>query len=321
MDMDQAVQALKNNQVVALPTETVYGLAGSIESDEALNKIFSTKSRPFFDPLIVHVKNANQGQNWAHWDPVSEKLAQYFWPGPLTLVLKKKDNVSDLITNGGPTVALRSPNHPLFQQAIEKLGAPLAAPSANMFGKTSPTSALHVFDEFAGKIPVVDGGECQRGIESTVIEVRKDEKIIYILRPGVVTQKQLQDFLQDQDINFKVKTKVQNHSPGHLKNHYQPEVPFVLLKGEGDDSYIESLEKVDSRGWKPMELPSDASMAARVLYSKLREFSKKDQAFYFKVPHHWFKETDFQGLMDRLEKACIGELIGSQGQWRYSSKQ
>lgn len=172
VDLSTAVQKLKANQVVALPTETVYGLAASIDSPEALKLIFSTKRRPFFDPLIVHVKNLEQALELAHWDPVSQFLAQTFWPGPLSLVLPKKSSVHDLISAGHSTVALRHPNHSLFCRVIEQCGHPLAAPSANGFGRISPTTAQHVNDEFANRVPVLDGGPCPQGIESTIIEVK-----------------------------------------------------------------------------------------------------------------------------------------------------
>lgn len=322
VDENTALQLLQKNEVVALPTETVYGLAGRIDSDEALKKIFSTKSRPFFDPLIVHVTDIQQAQGWAEFDEVSLQLAKSFWPGPLTLVLPKKEKVSDLITNGGPTVALRSPNHAVFQNILTKLKVPLAAPSANMFGKTSPTQAQHVEHEFGGAVAVVDGGECDKGIESTVVEVDPHNKKLKILRPGMIDHSDLQEFIKKNNLSFIVETQTQSHAPGHLKNHYQPTSPLVLVKGITDPAELNAdamaeLKKLAPH-WQRMPVQAQASVAARALYSQLREFSQKQQPFYIVIEDLWLHQPQWAGYLDRIDKASTAILEKKSGQWQLS---
>jgi L-threonylcarbamoyladenylate synthase len=170
-EISVAVEKLINGEVVGIPTETVYGLGAVISKSDAIKKIFTTKERPFFDPLIVHVSGVEQAKELSlDWSAAADILAQEFWPGPLTLVLPKK-NVSDLITSGLQTVGVRCPDHKIALEIIEKVGEPIAAPSANRFGKTSPTCKKHVLEEFNDAVFVVDGGDCSVGIESTIISV------------------------------------------------------------------------------------------------------------------------------------------------------
>ena len=233
ISISQAVCLLKSEKTVVLPTETVYGLAGLISSSKALKSIFSIKKRPFFDPLIVHVHSLEQASNFAYFDEISRELADYFWPGPLSLVLPKKKKVSDLITSGGPTVALRSPNHPVFQKILKKLNSPLAAPSANRFGHTSPTRVEHLFGEFSNPIPVVDGGPCSLGIESTVVEMNEMEKTLKILRPGLIGPKDLKNFFKKKRKMVYVKYESQNKARGILKIIINPQVHlfwFIVKK-------------------------------------------------------------------------------------------
>ncbi len=184
--MDLAIDILKNGGVVAMPTETVYGLAGDVEQETAIKKIFSTKERPFFDPLIVHISSIEQAKKLTtQWDETCEKLAESFWPGPLTLILPKSDLVNPLITSGLNSVGLRWPNHALAMELISNFNLGLAAPSANKFKKTSPTSKEHVEAEFGNNVFVLDGGKCEVGIESTVAGVFKDRIEIY--RPGMIS--------------------------------------------------------------------------------------------------------------------------------------
>ena len=149
---DQAVSIMKNDGIVAIPTETVYGLGAAISSETALKKIFEVKKRPFFDPLIVHVENIEQAKTLtSEWPEIADSVCQQFWPGPLTIVLKKNQNVSSLITAGLERVGLRCPQHPVALEILRKLKIPIAAPSANLFGRTSPTTALHVETEFSNQ--------------------------------------------------------------------------------------------------------------------------------------------------------------------------
>ncbi len=315
---EQALQILEKGDVVALPTETVYGLAARVDDDSALTKIFATKERPFFDPLIVHVQNLMHAQAWAHVDSVSRVLADHFWPGPLTLVLEKKDCVSKLINNGGPTVALRSPSHPMFQNLLQKIGTPLAAPSANMFGKTSPTEAQHVIEEFKDKIPVLDGGPCINGIESTVLKVDSDKNQVEILRPGIIHERELNEFLNERKISFSVTTRQSDQSPGHLQNHYQPSSPLILVEGSRslDAGALSVLQKLDSKNWQELRMDEDPTLAARYLYGRLREISRNRQPMWIRLHPHWKSESLWAGILDRIEKAASGRLCLVDSQWQ-----
>jgi L-threonylcarbamoyladenylate synthase len=222
-DIQQAADYLQQNQTVGIPTETVYGLAANALNEEAVAKIFEAKNRPFFDPLIVHIKDAAQMHLYAMDIPnLAIQLAEQFWPGPLTLVLKKQSIIPDLVTSGGDTVALRMPNNEMTLQLLTQLDFPLAAPSANPFTYVSPTNAHHVFDQLNGKIPyILDGGNCLVGIESTIVRVVSDETI-EILRHGGISEESLQSFRPD----LKIRSFNQQYStpvaPGQLEHHYSP---------------------------------------------------------------------------------------------------
>jgi L-threonylcarbamoyladenylate synthase len=200
--IEKAITLLKHGGVVGIPTETVYGLAASVESSEGIDKIFSTKERPFFDPLIVHVSSIDQAKNYVKsWPKVCDILAEKFWPGPVTFILPKNNHISDKISSGLETVGIRMPNHPQTLELINKLGHPIAAPSANKFKKTSPTCAQDVEAEFQN-IFVIDGGPCDIGIESTILGF--DDSKISVYRPGMVTKSQIEEILSINGINLDV---------------------------------------------------------------------------------------------------------------------
>ena len=180
-DISKAVALLNNEELVAIPTETVYGLAGNIYSEKTIKAIFETKQRPFFNPLIVHIPSIDHLEEIVACIPEKAKLlAESFWPGPMTLVLKKKSTIPNVITAGKDTVAVRIPNHPTTLELLNRLDFPLAAPSANPFNRISPTTAQHVEDYFKDKIKMVlDGGACKIGIESTIIGFENEEPVIY----------------------------------------------------------------------------------------------------------------------------------------------
>ncbi|MFN7262332.1 MAG: L-threonylcarbamoyladenylate synthase, partial [Pseudobdellovibrionaceae bacterium] len=229
VDLQRAVELLKSGEVVAIPTETVYGLAAVISHRDAVEKIFATKKRPFFDPLIVHVNSLKQAQEVSSsWGEIAETLADAFWPGPLTLVLPKANCISEMITSGLPTVGIRWPGHPLCQKLLQLVGEPVAAPSANLFGKTSPSRTEHVEREFQGTIPVLEGGASEVGIESTIIKI--DGPAIQVLRNGVITFTQVKSALEAKKIHFQVQNVIdQRQAPGMMKHHYMPQVPLILV--------------------------------------------------------------------------------------------
>jgi L-threonylcarbamoyladenylate synthase len=225
-DIKKAKKALKQNKLVAIPTETVYGLAGNAYDESALVEIFKLKNRPFYNPLIVHIKSASSITDVAIDIPESAMiLAEKFWPGPLTLVLKKQPHISDLITAGKDTVAVRVPNHPVALALLDKLDFPLAAPSANPFGSISPTNADHVFNYFGGKLEVIlDGGECEKGLESTIIGFEDNQPILY--RHGSISSEEIEKITGKlSTITTSEKTP---NAPGMLSRHYAPNTDTYL---------------------------------------------------------------------------------------------
>ncbi len=224
-DLAIAVELLRAGKLVALPTETVYGLAADATNPEAVRAIFRAKGRPADHPLIVHLATAEQMRDWAVDIPeVAWRLAAAFWPGPLTLVLPAAPTVSPLLTGGQTTVALRVPAHPVLQAVLRQLGFGLAAPSANPFGQISPTTAAHVERHLAGRIAaVVDGGACQVGIESTILDLSGERP--RILRPGAITAEMLARHLSLADGATGAAPRV----PGALASHYAPRTPCYRI--------------------------------------------------------------------------------------------
>ena len=226
-DIQKAVQLLTENQLVAIPTETVYGLAGNIFSEKAIKSIFSTKKRPFFNPLIVHIPSIDSLSDLVTHVPEKAKLlAAAFWPGSLTLVLKKSNKIPDLITAGKDTVAVRVPNHPITLALLKKLPFPLAAPSANPFGSISPTKPAHVENYFRNSIKMVlDGGSCANGIESTIIGFENEDPVIY--RLGALALEEIEAVVGK--ISIKNKKEEKPDAPGMLARHYAPKTNTFLV--------------------------------------------------------------------------------------------
>ncbi len=238
--VDAACELLRAGEVVALPTETVYGLAADALNPEAAAKVFAAKERPSFDPLIVHIARRGELSRVAQvpeeLSETVEKLTAAFWPGPLTLILPKQPEVPDIVTSGLPTVAVRCSAHPVFRAVCKTLGSPVAAPSANRFGRISPTSAGAVMKELGGRIPlIVDGGACSEGLESTIISIEpRDGKkpLFHLHRAGPVTKEMLQPF--GKVVKVKEKPGDAPHAPGQLPSHYAPVTPLVLLENPDD---------------------------------------------------------------------------------------
>ena len=230
-----AIREIQHGNLIAVPTETVYGLAANATDKNAVIKIYEAKKRPLFDPLIVHLKSIKEIKKYAIDIPKEVyKLAEEFSPGPITYILKKSDLIPDIVTSGLDTVALRIPSHTLFQQILKKSGVPIAAPSANMFGRISPTSAEDVYKELKNKIRfILDGGQSEIGIESTVVSFIDDE--IRILRPGFITKADIEKVLRKKVIQSRDKTRTGRskkdvYSPGMLKNHYAPHTPLYITE-------------------------------------------------------------------------------------------
>ena len=240
-NIQQAVDILNNDELVAIPTETVYGLAGNIYSETAVKKIFETKKRPLFNPLIVHIHSIKQLEELTNYIPFkAQVLANTFWPGSLTLVLKKNPKVPDLITAGKDTVAIRMPNHPTTLALLEQLNFPLAAPSANPFGCISPTKAIHVETYFGENLKMVlDGGDCTNGIESTIIGFEGDEPVLY--RLGAISIEDIEDVIGPVKMHNKKETTAPE-APGMLEKHYAP-ITTTILATNIDAAIQSSLDK------------------------------------------------------------------------------
>ena len=239
-DITLAARFLKNDEIVAIPTETVYGLAANALSELAVSKVFAAKKRPLFNPLIVHIKDMSEVEKYASDVPnLAFKLFEKFSPGPLTIILPKKEIVPDITTAGKNDVALRIPNHPLSLSLLKSLDFPLAAPSANPFGYISPTSADHVYKQLNGKIPyILDGGPCQSGLESTVIGFRGEQAFLH--RLGALGIEELKKIIPD--IIIDTHDNKAPVAPGMLKQHYSPNTKMIL-SAEIDQLLIEHREK------------------------------------------------------------------------------
>lgn len=229
-DISLAKKTLENEDLVAIPTETVYGLAANGLISEAVAKIFAAKNRPTFDPLILHTHRLDEVKKYAPSIPAAlQVLAEKFWPGPLTLLLEKNELVPDLVTSGLPTVAFRIPNHPLTLTLLQQLSFPIAAPSANPFGYISPTTAQHVDNQLGDRVQyILDGGACTVGVESTIVGI-EDEKVV-VYRLGGLSIEAIEAVIG--------KVEVKSHSssnpkaPGMLESHYAPRKPMLLGKVE-----------------------------------------------------------------------------------------
>ena len=227
ISIETAKQALRANEIIAIPTETVYGLAGNAYNETAIEKIFKIKKRPFYNPLIVHIKSAEFLTEVACDIPdIALKMARAFWPGPLTLILKKQSHIPDLVTAGKDTVAIRVPNHPLTLSLLDQLDFPLAAPSANPFGSISPTTAEHVAHYFKDTLEVIlDGGECQNGLESTIIGFEKNQPILF--RHGAIAVEDIEKVVGKVQIKT-TSSGTDVTAPGMLSRHYSPETNTYL---------------------------------------------------------------------------------------------
>ena len=238
--VSEACALLRAGEVVALPTETVYGLAADALNPDAVAKVFAAKERPSFDPLIVHIASRGDLKKVAivpdDLADAVQKLTAAFWPGPLTLILPKHPDVPDLVTSGLPTVAVRQSGHPVFRAVGKELGHPIAAPSANRFGRISPTSASAVMKELGGRIPlIVDAGACSEGVESTIISIEPREgkkPVLRLHRAGPITKEQLQDYGRVEKAREISQDAPQ--APGQLASHYAPLTPLILLENPAD---------------------------------------------------------------------------------------
>jgi L-threonylcarbamoyladenylate synthase len=313
--IDDAAQRLESGELVAFPTETVYGLGADASNPAAVARIFAAKQRPADHPLIVHLDSTGQVLDWARDFPEpARKLAQAFWPGPLTLVLPRAASVLDEVTGGQETVALRVPAHPVAQALLRRFGRGIAAPSANRFGRVSPTRAAHVRDELGDRVGLVlDGGDCEVGLESTIVACRDGE--VTLLRPGKITLADLERVVGP----VRTASASAPRVPGSLRSHYAPSTPVELASPDSID--LRCAEgpaagrlAVLSRRPRPVgcralawrSLPADPAGFGRALYAALRELdaSGASRILAEAVPG----SGDWAAIRDRLERASTRDL-------------
>ena len=309
-DIKKAIEILNNEELVAIPTETVYGLGGNALSSKAVAEIFKVKNRPSFDPLIIHTDSLEKVEKYVKSIPEKAMLlAHEFMPGSLTLLLPKDDIVPDLVTSGSPLVAVRLPHHPMTLELLSNLDFPLAAPSANPFGYISPTSAQHVDNQLGKKIPyILDGGSCEVGLESTIIGFEGEEAIVY--RKGGLAVEAIEAVIGS--------VKVLNHStsnpkaPGQLKSHYAPRTPFKIgnpielfnqNKGQeiGVISFTKKYEQFSDENQIVLSISGDFSEAARNLFAGMRHLDSLNLDL---IIAELLPEKDLgRAINDRLKRA------------------
>jgi len=311
-DVNKAVKILQEGKLIGLPTETVYGLAGNALNAEAVASIFSTKNRPSFDPLILHTFSLSELDKYVSNIPEAAKiLAERLWPGPLTLLLKKKDIIPDLVTSGMDTVAVRIPNKKLTLDLLEQLEFPLVAPSANPFGYVSPTSAQHVDDQLGSKIEyILDGGACEVGIESTIVGFDEERSVIH--RLGGISKEKIESLIGKVDL--KPHSTSNPKAPGMLASHYSPGKPVVigdiaaLQKELGESTHVGAIsfknEIPNIAKEKQVILSAEGNLteAAKNLFAALRHLDKQeiDLILTELVPDHGLGRA----INDRLKRAA-----------------
>lgn len=313
-DLAHAIDLLRAGRLVAFPTETVYGLGADATNPDAVAAIFAAKGRPADHPVIVHLASADELADWA--DPVPEaahRLADAFWPGPLTLVLRRAARVSDIVTGGQDTVGLRVPNHPVARALLRAFGGAVAAPSANRFGRISPTTAQHVIDEFGDELAaVIDGGACPVGVESTIVDLSGSEP--RLLRPGMIRAEAIAHALCQPLLN-----PADDQGPrasGRLASHYAPTAPLELVDPADLERRLEGCARqhqrvvVLARSPQPAGLhkvawalmPGQPVQYARRLYSELRQADRlaPDRILVEALPD----SPAWDAIRDRLQRAA-----------------
>jgi L-threonylcarbamoyladenylate synthase len=321
----EAVRVLRAGGLVAFPTETVYGLGADATSDMAVGGIFKAKGRPADHPLIVHVAAGIKGtESLSRFaqplPPFAQKLVQAFWPGPLTLIVTRQPGVAAAAAGGQDTIGLRCPSHPVAQALLEacaEQGVPgLAGPSANRFGRVSPTTAQHVFDEFGDSLPVIDGGACEVGIESTIVDCSRGAPVL--LRPGLITRAQIEAALGERLSNREVLETPEPRAPGTLEAHYAPNAKLRLMDAKAIQTALDVLgagaaniavwsrSQVRSPSQRVLQrrMPDDAAASAHQLFAVLRQFDSEGvKLIWVETPPD---TPEWEGVRDRLQRAAMG---------------
>ena len=321
-EVEEGVRLLRAGEIIAIPTETVYGLAGDAMSDVAIRKIFEAKGRPSDNPLIVHVASIEQTKMFVDTiPPVARRLMDAFWPGALTIILPSNGRASSLVTAGLNSIGLRMPNHPAALDLIRTSGLGLAAPSANRSGRPSPTTAKHVADDLTGRIAgIVDGGATGIGVESTVIDCTGETATI--LRPGGVTKESIEAVIGPVDLDANLNDEeAAPRSPGMKYTHYAPTAPVFIVKG-GRDALVRVIKERQAAGKRVGALVFDeATTTADVTYSLGSSMEEAAQRLYDALRR--FDETDVEeiyvnqieptgvalAVYNRLYKAAGGKVV------------
>ncbi len=314
-EIDAAVATLKRGGLVAFPTETVYGLGADASNPDALKKLYAAKGRPAGHPVIVHLAEVAQLPQWVREvTPAAQKLMQKFWPGPLTLILRRAPGVSDAVTGGQDTVGLRIPSHPVAQSLLKKFNGGIAAPSANRFGRVSATTAQHVKQEFGDSVDLVlDGGQSEVGIESTIVDVTGERPAL--LRPGHIFAREIEETV---GMPLAAPHGGSPRAPGTLAAHYAPNAPLMVMEGDLLLELATSLARQGKRaavlargGLQPMlsgltwiSAPHDAAAYAHDLYANLRVLDTAgcDAILVEKLP----QQPEWAAVNDRLGRAAAG---------------
>lgn len=326
--LDKGAKIIKDGGLVGIPTETVYGLGANAYNAKACLEIFKAKGRPADNPLIVHIANPQDAENIAWTNELYYKLAIRFMPGPLTIILPKKDVIPPEVTAGLDSVAVRCPIHETARYIIEKSGVPIAAPSANKSGMPSPTTANHVYNDMNGKIPlIIDAGACEVGVESTVIKITDDS--IILLRPGAITAEMLGEVCPNVTISNAVLTELKKGevalSPGMKYKHYAPNANLYLVDLDEDEfeklikekartekcavmCYDEEIPKFEKIPLLPVGKREDIKEQTRRLFDLLRRADELGvDTVYAHIPQ---KSGDSLAIYNRMIRACAFKVIG-----------
>jgi L-threonylcarbamoyladenylate synthase len=301
--IDSAAKTLKSGGIVAFPTETVYGLGCDTFNTKAIELIYKTKGRPITNPMITHIQNISWVKQLSDdWDDRCDRLANEFWPGPLTIVLPKKNSVPKSACGGRETIAIRFPKHRVAQQLLKKFGHPVSAPSANISGYISPTTAKHVDEAFGTNIKVIDGGTCEDGIESTVLSLVNDPTI---LRPGTITRREIEGVIGPV---FQPKQSQQTDSPGTTRQHYSPNTPTRLVSTKEiikiDDKTCAAivLTSTPKKSKNITQMPLSPKEYGSKLYRVLRESDGLGASIIYiekpPITPNWF------AIQDRLSRCA-----------------
>lgn len=322
--LKEAVDALKRGELVAFPTETVYGLGADASSEVALSRLYSVKGRPTNHPVIVHIADVANLSDWAIEIPEQAyKLAAKFWPGPMTLILKRQLHVSDAVTGGQDSVGIRIPSHPLALELLAAFGGGVAAPSANRFGKLSPTTAQSVVEGLGHDVSVVlDGGPCQVGIESTIISLVGS---VRILRPGMLSQSQIEAVLGQSVASADCAEPVR--APGTLESHYAPETGVAIVPTDELEPTLKNLLRLGKdycllafadtvanmpanvlpEAGRLLSVSRDSESYARLLYQALKDLDSQKAAYI--IVQALPIEAEWHGIIDRLTRSSHGTIL------------